>query len=340
MRAARLLAVGEMQLNDVAVPTPGPHDLLVRVEACGICGSDRHMFRGEYPTALPVTLGHEFCGTVEAAGSGATRLKPGDRITGDPNIACGHCRYCRDARPNLCEDLTPIGVFRDGGFADYVIVPEAQAVALPADLPPIHGAFAEPLACCLHGLDVARIRPGDSVAVLGGGVIGLLMVQLARLAGATIVILSTRQRPRRDLAEELGATHSLDASRADVVDAVAGPAGIVPGGVDVVLECAGVPETFAQAIALARRGGTVVPFGVTPKGAAISVEPFALLTRELRIEPAWLNPLTHERAAKLIAGGTLELDRLVTRTVPLSEVPAIVASAPALGEIKTVALPG
>jgi L-iditol 2-dehydrogenase len=340
MRAAQLLAVGKMQLRDVAVPVPGPHDLLVRVEACGICGSDRHMFRGEYPTALPVTLGHEFCGTVEAAGSNVTRLEPGDRITGDPNIACGHCRHCRDGRPNLCDNLTPIGVFRDGGFADYVLVPEAQAVGLPADLPPIRGAFAEPLACCLHGLDVAHIKPGDSVAVLGGGVIGLLMVQLARLAGATIVILSTRQRPRRDLAEELGATHTLDASRADVADAVAGPAGILPGGVDVVLECAGVPETFAQAIALARRGGTVVPFGVTPKGATIAVEPFALLTRELRIEPAWLNPLTHERAAKLIASGALELDRLVTRTVPLSEVPAIVASVPAPSEVKTVALPG
>jgi L-iditol 2-dehydrogenase len=340
MHAARLLAVGEMQLKEVAVPVPGPHDLLVRVEACGICGSDRHMFRGEYPTALPVTLGHEFCGTVEAVGSSVTRLKPGHRITGDPNIACGHCRHCRDGRPNLCDNLTPIGVFRDGGFADYVLVPETQAVALPADLPPIHGAFAEPLACCLHGLDVARIRPGDSVAVLGGGVIGLLMVQLARLAGATAVILSTRQQPRRDLAEELGATHTLDASRPDIVEAVAGPAGILPGGVDVVLECAGVPETFSQAIALARRGGTVVPFGVTPKGATIAVEPFALLTRELRIEPAWLNPLTHERAAKLIASGALELDRLVTRTVPLGEVPAIVAGAPAFGEIKTVALPG
>jgi L-iditol 2-dehydrogenase len=340
MRAARLVGIEDMRVEDVPGPQPGRDDLVVRVEACGICGSDRHMFHGEFPTALPVTLGHEFCGIVESVGEAVTRLKPGDRITGDPNIACGHCRPCRDGRPNLCENLTAIGVFRDGGFAERVLVPQGQAVLLPAEMPAIHGAFSEPLACCLHGLDVARIRPGDSVAIIGGGVIGLLMVQLARLAGATEVILITRQRPRRDMAEEVGATHTVDAGRPDAIDAVTGPGGIVPGGVDVVLECAGVPQTFADAIALARRGGTVVLFGVTPKGATIAVEPFALLTRELRIESAWLNPLTHERAARLIAEGALELDRLITRTVALSEVPAIIGAPPAFGEIKIVALLG
>jgi threonine dehydrogenase-like Zn-dependent dehydrogenase len=339
MRAARLTAIGTMAMTEVAKPVAGPGDVVVRVEACGICGSDRHMFRGEYPTALPVTLGHEFCGIVEEVGPGVTRLKPGDRITGDPNIACGHCTHCRTGRPNLCDNLTAIGVFRDGGFADYVLVPQNQAIELPADLSPIHGAFSEPLACCLHGLDVARIVPGSTVAVLGGGVIGLLMVQLARLAGATTIILATRQKPRRDLALELGATHAVDAGLDDATARIAGPRGIMPGGVDVVLECAGVPETFAQSIALARRGGTVVPFGVTPKGATIAVEPYDILTRELRIEGAWLNPLTHGRAAALIASGALDLDRLVTRTVPLEEVPAIVSASPAFGEIKIIAVP-
>ncbi|HQZ13083.1 MAG TPA: zinc-dependent alcohol dehydrogenase family protein [Devosia sp.] len=339
MRAARLTAIGNMVMMDVKRPVAGPGDVVVRVEACGICGSDRHMFRGEYPTALPVTQGHEFCGIVEDVGAGVTRLKPGDRITGDPNIACGHCAHCRAGRPNLCDSLTAIGVFRDGGFADYVLVPQNQAIELPGDLSPVHGAFSEPLACCLHGLDVARIAPGASVAILGGGVIGLLMVQLARLAGATTIILATRQKPRRDLALELGATHAVDAGRAAATALIAGPGGIVPGGVDVVLECAGVPETFAQSIALARRGGAIVPFGVTPKGATIAVEPYDILTRELRIEGAWLNPLTHGRAAALIASGALDLDRLVTRTVPLEDVPTILAASPAFGEIKIVAVP-
>lgn len=338
MQAARLVSIGNMVLEEVPVPVPGPGELLVRVRACGICGSDRHMFRGEYPTALPVTLGHEFCGHVEAVGEGVSRLAPGALVTGDPNIACGHCVPCRNGRPNLCDRLTAIGVFRDGGFADYAIVPQGQAIELPAALAPLHGAFSEPLACCLHGLDVARIKPGDAVAVLGGGVIGLIMVQLARLAGAARVVLSTRQKPRRDLALELGATHAVDAAR-DVVETIAGPGGVVPGGADVVLECAGVAETFRQGLAIARRGGAMVIFGVMPKGEEVAISPYELLVRELRVESAWLNPSTHGRAAAMIAAGMLELDKLVTRTIPLSEVPAVLGAPPGLGEIKIVALP-
>ncbi|RYE83662.1 MAG: hypothetical protein EOP19_13370, partial [Hyphomicrobiales bacterium] len=221
MQAAQMVAKGDMRVKDVARPEPGPTDLLVRVEACGLCGSDRHMFKGEYPTALPVTLGHEFAGIVDAVGPTVTAFAPGARITGDPNISCGRCAQCVAGRTNLCRELTAIGVFRDGGFADYVIVPQGQAVQLPTTLDPLHGAFCEPVGCCLHALDVARITPGASVAIFGGGVIGLLMVELVKLAGAGPIILSTRQKPRRELAERLGATHTVDASAFDRdVDAV------------------------------------------------------------------------------------------------------------------------
>ncbi len=340
MLAARLNAIGDMRVEDVTRPAPGRGDVLVRVEACGLCGSDRHMFKGEYPTALPVTLGHEFSGIVEVAGSEVTRIVPGMRVTGDPNIACGNCPQCRSGRVNLCETLTAIGVFRDGGFAEYVLMPEGQAHELPLALNPLHGAFTEPVACCLHGLDVARIQPGGSVAVLGGGVIGLVMVQLARLAGATTVVLSTRQAPRRQLALELGATHVIDPAAVDPVAAIAGASGIVPKGVDVVLECAGVAETFRQSVGIARRGGAVVVFGVMPKGEVVAVSPFDLLFSELRIEGAYLNPMTHARAAKMIASGTLELDRLISRVIPLSELPSTLRAPPALGEVKIVVAPG
>ena len=339
MKAARFFNVGDMRIEEVGKPAAGPGELLVRVEATGLCGSDRHMFHGEYPTALPVTLGHEFAGIVEAVGSGVSRIGVGARVTGDPNIACGYCPACRMGRVNLCHNLKAIGVQLDGGFAQYVIVPQTQAIELPHDLRPTHGAFCEPLACCLHGLDVARIAPGSSVAVLGGGVIGLLMVQLAKLAGATTVILSTRQRPRRDLALTMGATHAVDPSAVDPIAAVSGPSGIIPGGVDVVLECAGVADTFTQSIAMARRGGTVVIFGVMPKGQRVAVEPFDLLFRELRVEGAYLNPLTHARAAQMVGAGVLDLDRLITRTIPLEELPQVLAAPPGLGEIKTIVLP-
>ncbi|MBN9316968.1 MAG: zinc-dependent alcohol dehydrogenase family protein [Devosia sp.] len=330
MQAARLHAPGRMLVEDVPRPVPGPHDLLVRVEACGICGSDRHMFRGEYPTARPVTLGHEFSGIVEEAGAAVTSVRVGMRISGDPNIACGRCAFCRGGRPNLCAELSPIGVMRDGGFAEYVLVPEGQAAVLPGDLDPRHGAFCEPVSCCLHAIDTARIPRGGSVLILGGGVIGLLMAELALQAGAGTVVLATRQAPRRALAQALGAI-AVDATGGDeaVLD-------LLPGGADVVLECAGVPATFLQSLRLARRGGTVVFFGVVPQDERVEVSPFELLTRELRLEAAWLNPLTHPRAAALIAGRALSLDRLITRTIELGEVPDVVGAAPALGEIKVV----
>ncbi|MDB5473234.1 MAG: iditol 2-dehydrogenase [Devosia sp.] len=334
MQAVRLLAAHSLRLQDVPQPQPGPGDILIRIEACGICGSDRHMYAGEYPTAKPVTLGHEFAGTVLAAGSAVTRIKIGQRVTGDPNIACGTCSQCRSGRFNLCAHLSAIGVQRDGGFAQYLVMPEGQAHVLPVDLDPVHAAFCEPLACCLHGLDVARISPGDSVAIFGGGVIGLLMVQLCRLAGAGTIVLSTRQQPRRELALTLGATHAIDPAASD---ALAQIRAIAPGGVDVALECAGVPQTFTQSVAAVRRGGAVVIFGVMPQGQGVSVAPFELLVNEIRLQGAYLNPLTHARAAAMISARTLALDCLVSRIVPLSEVPAIIASPPAFGEIKIIA---
>ena len=206
-------------------------------------------------------------------------------------------------------------------------MPEGQGYVLPDDVPALHGAFCEPIGCCLHAVDVARIAPGDSVVVLGGGVIGMLMVQLVQRAGAGTVVLSTRQAPRRALAERLGAK-TVDAS-GDVVAAITGPGGLLPGGADVVIECAGVAETFAQAPRLARRGGAVVVFGVMAQGEAVPMLPYDLLVKELRIESAWLNPLTHGRAAQLVAERALELDALITRTVPLGDVAAILAGVPA-----------
>lgn len=335
MRAARLSGVGKMAVVEAPRPEPGPGEVLIRVAAAGICGSDRHMFRGEYPTALPVVLGHEFCGIVDALGPAATRLRVGQLVTADPNIACGHCAACREGRVNLCASLEAIGVTRDGGFAEYVAVPEAQAIVLPDDLDPMLGAFSEPLACCLHGLDVARIKPGDSVAVLGGGVIGLIMVQLARLAGASQVILSTRQAPRRQLALAVGATDCIDGGEG----ALAAIAALAPGGVDVTLECAGVPETFRQSLAAARRGGAAVLFGVMPKGQRVEVEPFDMLTRELRLESAWLNPHTHQRAAAMIGSGVLDLEPLISRVVSIADVPGELTDAPRFGDVKVVVRP-
>ncbi|MFB2550680.1 zinc-dependent alcohol dehydrogenase family protein [Ensifer soli] len=339
MKAVRLDAIGNLFVREVEKPVPGPNDLLVRVEACGVCGTDRHILHGEFPSKPPVTLGHEFCGIVEAVGDKVTTVKPGARITGDPNISCGLCPQCLNGRVNLCRNLKAIGIQIDGGFADYVIVPEKQAYEIPLDLHPHHGAFCEPLACCLHGVDMAEIRAGSSVVVLGGGVIGMLTVQLCRIAGATKVVLVTRQAEKRALAEEIGATHSFDPSSGDAIEGLVGANGLLPGGADVVIECAGVPETMEQAPKLAKAGGTVVILGVMAAGDKIEIEPFDILFRELRVLGSFVNPFTHRRAADLIASGAVKVEKLISRTVGIDEAPDVISNPPRKGEIRVMVLP-
>jgi L-iditol 2-dehydrogenase len=339
MKAIRLEAVGQLFVRDVEKPVPGPGQMLVRIEACGICGTDRHLYLGEFPAAPPVTLGHEFSGIVEQTGEGVTDFRVGMRVTGDPNIACGRCAQCRRGRVNLCERLQAIGIHRDGGFAEYVVMPQNQAFELPLDLDPLHGAFCEPLACCLHGVDLAEIKTGDSVVVLGGGVIGLLVVQLARLAGASRVVLVTRHPEKRALAEQLGATATLDPTGRDPITAITGASGLLPGGSDVVIECAGVRETVEQSTRMARAGGTVIILGVMPQGMKIEVEPFDILLRELKIIGSFVNPFTHGRAANLIASGAIKVAPLISRTITFDEVPEAISQPPRSGEIRVIAVP-
>ncbi len=339
MKAVRLEGVDQIFVREVAKPVPGPDELLVRVEACGICGTDRHLLHGEFPCTPPVTLGHEFCGIIEAVGSDVSGLAIGSRITGNPNIHCGRCDQCQVNRVNLCRNLSAIGIHRDGGFADYVIVPQKQAYALPLSLDPLHGAFCEPLACCLHGINMAQIKTGYSVIVLGGGVIGLLTVQLARLSGAAPVVLVTRQESKRQLAETLGATHAIDPGAGDVTAQISGPSGILPGGADVVIECAGVADTVEQSVRLARSGGTAVILGVMAQGAKVSFEPFDILFRELRVLGSFINPDTHGRAAAMIASGIIKVAPLISRTIPLSEAPEAIRNPARPGEVRALVVP-
>jgi threonine dehydrogenase-like Zn-dependent dehydrogenase len=232
-----------------------------------------------------------------------------------------------------CAGLCAIGVDRDGGLARFVAVPEGQTYELPLDLPAGFGALCEPLACCLRAIDHADIGPGYNVVVLGGGVIGQLLAQLSRLAGAK-VILVTRQHERRTLAASLGASATLDPESCDVEDAIAGAAGLVPGGVDVAFEAAGVEDTFHQAIAVVRRAGRVVVVGAAPSSMTLSINPFELFARELQIVGSHLNPLTHGRAVALAASGMLDLGPLITSTVGLSEVLPLLMQPPRRGEIK------
>lgn len=328
MRAVQLQAVGKIDLVEVPDPSPSPGEILVRVQAAGICGTDRHLFKGEFPCAPPVTLGHEFAGEIIATGDGVT-LPLGARITCDPNIACGTCDQCLRGRVNLCARNIAIGIHRDGGFADLAVIPAHRAIPVP-DLHPHHAAFAEPLACALHGVDLGAPVPGEKVIVLGGGVIGLLAVQLARNAGAEVTLV-TRQRGKRELSLQIGAAHTA-ATEAEV-------RALLPKGADLVLECAGVAETVEMAPRLTRSGGRVVILGVMPQGERVRIEPFDLLFREIQLLHSFINPFTQARAAEMLTAGHVNVTPLVSRIVPLSEAPQAIANPAAPGEVKVLVVP-
>jgi L-iditol 2-dehydrogenase len=329
MRATRLIAARDLRTAEVPVPDPGPGEVLIRIEAAGICATDRHLYKGEFPCTPPVTLGHEFSGIVVGRGADVD-LPEGARVACDPNDWCGTCDACLRGRVNLCARNVATGIHRDGGFAEYAVFPARKASALPAGLDPLHGALCEPLACTLHGVDIGAPVAGERVLVIGGGVIGLLALQLARLAGAETMLL-TRHPAKRALARAIGAT----VTAATPEEA----ARIWPQGADLTLECAGVPETVAGAPVLTRRGGRVVVLGVLPRGATVPIEPFDLLFREVQLRFAFINPFTQARAAELISAGRIAVAPLISRTIPLEAAAEAIAAPPGPGEVKVLVVP-
>ncbi|KMW59359.1 Alcohol dehydrogenase [Candidatus Rhodobacter oscarellae] len=328
MQATRLLRTGDIRTVEAPVPQPGPGELLIKVEAAGICGTDRHLFKGEFPSVPGKILGHEFSGIIVDAGD--TGMDLGARVTCDPNTWCGACAQCLRGRVNLCQNNIATGIHRDGGFAEYCAFPAAKAVVLPAGLDPLHGAFCEPLACTLHGMDIGAAQAGERVLVIGGGVIGLMAVQIARLAGAEVGLL-THSAAKQGLGRELGADHAV--GDAQLVRE------IWPDGADLVVECAGVAATVAQAPSLARTGGRVVVLGVLPQGEQVPIEPFDLLFREVQMHFSFLNPFTHARAAAMIANGSIIVAPLVSRSIPLDQAAAAIASPPPKGEVRAIVVP-
>ena len=330
MKATRLFSIGDVRTAEVPIPTPAPGEVLIRVEACGICGTDRHLLHGTFPSRPPLTLGHEFAGIVVACGEGVS-LPEGARVTCDPNTWCGTCENCRRGRVNLCLRNVATGLGRDGGFAEFCAFPAHKAHLLPSDLDPLHGAFCEPLACTIHGIDIGAPVAGDRVMILGGGVIGMLALQLSALAGAEVMLV-TRSDSKQALGRSLGA--------AEAAGSEAEARAIWPNGADLVVECAGVSETVESAPRLARDGGRVVILGVLSAGQKVQIEPFDLLFREVQFLSSFINPFTQDRAAAMIAAGRVRLDPLISRTLPLNEAAAAIANPARPGEIRAIVLPG
>lgn len=318
MKGMFFLGDHTFELRDLQLDSLGAHDLLIRNGVCGICGTDVHIYLGHEGSAAvrpPVVLGHEYAGIVERVGCAASGFQPGDMVTVDPNMYCGECRYCRAGKKNMCTHMQAIGVTRNGGFAQYSVVPEAQAFRLDPSVSLEHAAMAEPLACCLRGIDQAGIRPGDHVLVIGGGTIGLLMVQLAKLSGAACVILSEPVETRQNIALKLGADAAFNPLLEDPAAQVRHLLG--GDGADIVIECVGKPVTTQQALICAAKGACIVLFGVPAPTEAAAFPMFDIFKKELTIRGSFVNPDTHQRAVSLINNNRIQLAPLITHRYPL-----------------------
>lgn len=313
-RSTNTIRLASKQLKD-----PGPQEVLVKIRACGVCGSDIHLFHGTPASAdatPPVVLGHEFAGEVAAIGIAVSDFQPGDQVTVDPNISCGACWYCRNGERHLCANLTAIGVNFDGGFAEYCVVPAIQVYRFNRKIPFHHAAMSEPVACCLHGIDRVGMKEGQTVAVAGCGAIGLIMIQLSLLGGASRVYASDPIEKRRNLALSLGAI-PVDPRQQPLPEAVRSDN---PEGVDISIECAGNPGAMMEAMKSLRRGGTGMFFSVPDVDAVLELPSFELFFRELTIMGSFVNPATQGRAVNLIASGKIQLEPLVTHRLPLDSI--------------------
>lgn len=331
MEAACLEKLRRIKVREMPIPSIGKDDVLVRVARCGVCMTDVHMYEGSFPLKMPVILGHEFSGVTEKVGENARRygnlpgeipIKVGDRISAIPIISCGLCPACLQGKNNLCENSRAIGgageIVNNGAFAEYVKLPYRVLYKLPDNISYKMGAFIEVTACCLHGIDLSRIREGDSILLIGAGAVGLLLLELVKLQGPSQIIVSESLSERRKLARDRGADFVIDPQRTDPVDEVRE---ITAGqGVDVVIEAVGSPQTTEQAIQVTKKGGLVNVFGVANTEAFSQIKPFDIYFRELTVVGTYAVTLdTFNRAAKLLASGRLDVDYLLTEEFSLDE---------------------
>lgn len=340
MKSAVFYGKHDLRVEEHEMPKVGPKDVLIQVKACGVCGTDVHIYEGDKGAAEvtpPTILGHEFSGVIAEVGSEVTNYKAGDRVCIDPNCYCGACEPCRNGVVHYCEHMIGYGTTVNGGFAEYCAVNERQVYKLGDNTSFEQGAMTEPVACCLHGMDMCEIRPGHQVVVIGGGMIGLLMLQLSRLAGAAKVALLEPVESKREVGKKLGADICIDPIHEDV------KARLKEEGmtwVNTVIECVGRPSTIEQAIDIAGNKAVVMMFGLTKPDETISVKPFEIFRKELVLKASYINPYTQKRALDLIDSGRLDVSSMVYEVADLDELADILSNPELRAKGKYIISPG
>lgn len=325
MKAAVFYGKHDIKVENIPVPEIKGNEVLVKVAYCGVCGTDVHIFEGDKGCAEvhpPIVLGHEFAGQIVAVGEEVRDRKVGDRVDVDPNVLCESCPACLAAKGHFCEHMTGIGTMVNGGFAEYVAVPAKQTHLVSDKTDLKAAAMTEPLACCLHGIDMCEIKAGDKVLVIGAGMIGLLMLQLARLSGASFVAVSEPVAAKRAQAAKLGADLCLDPASlpAEQLEAECRKYNF-----NCVIECCGLVKTIEQAIRVAGYKATVMMFGLTKPDDVIALKPYDVFSKELTLRSSYINPYTQARALALIENGRVNVMDMQCDPIPPEELSSVLS---------------
>jgi len=311
MKAVVIEKPDQVSVTKVEDPTPARAQALIKVEACGICGTDIHVIRGEFaPTRYPIIPGHEFCGEVVAIGKEVRNLQVGDFVAVDPSLFDGTCRQCRLGRFNLCENWNAIGVgSANGACAEFVAVPSVNAFRLPTDVPRNWGSLVEPLSCAVHGLDQVGITAASNYLIYGAGTMGLLLGQLVKDSGANSLDMIDTNSNRHALAKRLGADRvAVSAAELDR-----------PEGWDVVIDATGAVPAIEDGIRRVARGGTFLMFGVAKADATATISPFRIYNDEIRIIGSMAVLHSFERALALLVKGVIDCEALITNRFKLDD---------------------
>jgi 2-desacetyl-2-hydroxyethyl bacteriochlorophyllide A dehydrogenase len=318
VKAAYYQARRELAVREAPDPEPGPNEVLVRVAACGICGTDQHIYDGDFFPSYPLIGGHELAGHVVALGPQKfeTALREGDRVAVDPSLFCGTCFFCQRNQGNHCLNWNAIGVTRDGGFAEYVVAPTANVYPV-GNMDAEVAAFIEPISCVVYGLQRLRIPVGGNALIYGAGPIGLLMLQLVRHGGASTVAVVDLKQEKLKLAQSLGAheivraDESADASLRDLSSL----------GFDVVIDCTGVPAVVEHMFTHVRDNGKLLFFGVNPPDARVAISPYDVYRKDLEIYGSFALRYTFHEALALLRSGAVDVKPLLSDRFPIDGFP-------------------
>lgn len=313
MKALVLTGTKKMEIQDVAKPEVKANEVLVNTAYAGICGTDRALYAGLPGSAdavPPIVLGHENSGLVAAIGSDVTNVKVGDRVTVDPNIYCGQCEYCRTDRPELCDNLSAVGVTRDGGLEESFTAPSSVVYPIPDNVSLKAAATTEPISCAVHGMSLLSVKPYQKALVIGDGFMGQLFVQLLQAYGVHQVdfagIVDEKLAFNK---EKFGVTNTYNTTRDSI-----------PADYDVVIEAVGLPQTQEQAVEATKKGAQVLMFGVGKPNQTFSMNTYEVYQKQLKIQGAFINPYAFEDGIALLSSGQLDVESLISHEVSLEQV--------------------